>query len=260
MWYNTIRHMKGGDGVKANKIKHWFDNVGLISIIWITLSIFVFEVIFLTTALQRKDFFFTYVVITMSVPIIMYLIYQYRIRIIKKKNKLKLLRFFDVIKLDYQTKEFKNRFITPLSEVIPINNLSYDQKASTITIEVGVIEKLKIGFDETKAQISINEAPIHISYYYKRIKKSNDWNGYSNYRFNGSRKLYEHLIEKLTQMIHYGCIIEEYHIDSKDYRIIAYINDVVKTKLFDSISPFDKKASRHLWFKSKPKSYRITFK
>jgi hypothetical protein len=196
----------------------------------------------------------------MSIPILMYSIHQYRIRIIKKKNKLKLHRFFDVIKLDYQTKEFKNRFLMPLGEEIPINNIVYDQTMRTISLDVGLMDKIIIQFDDIKAQISINEVPVHISYYYKRIKKTDDWNSYSNYRFVGSKKLYHDLLEKLIKIIHYGCIIEEYHIDSKDYRIIAYINDVVKTKLFDSISPYDKKATKYLRMKPKPKTYQMMFK
>lgn len=240
--------------------KQWFDKTGLVSVLWIMVSIIVFEIIFLTTSLERKDFFFSYVMITMSIPILLYLLNQYRIRIIRKKNRVKRTQFFDVIKIEYKTKEFKRHFLTPLEVEIPINDIIFQPESSNIIIKVGLIEKLTIDFGLDKVVVSIDELPIKYTYYYKRVRKTDDWNASSNYRMLGSNKLYSDMLQLITSLLHYGCVIDEYDMDNKNSRMVAHINNTEHMKLYDSKSPYDKKANKSTWFKSKPKTYRISFK
>lgn len=238
----------------------WFDKTGLVSVVWIMVSIIVFEIIFLSTSLERKDFFFSYVMITMSVPILLYLINQYRIRIVRKKNRVKRTQFFDVIKIEFKTKEFKRNFLVPLEAEIPINNITFQQESSNIVIKVGLIEKLTIDFGLDKAVVSIDELPIKYTYYYKRVRKTDDWNASSNYRMLGSNKLYNDMLQLIVSLVHFGCTIDEYDIDNKKSRVVAHINNTEHMKLYDSNSPYNKKTNKSTWFKSKPKTYRISFK
>jgi hypothetical protein len=245
--------------VEKFKLKNWFESKGLISVIWILVCIFVFEIIFLTTKLQRQDLYFTYISITLSIPLLLYAVHSIWIRKIKKINQTKLKGFFELITTEYYNKDLKRKIIIPLSKMIPINEVSFDAKNHSLLIKIGLIEKISIQFNHEKASIQVEETKIAINLYYKRVNKINDWNGYCNYKILGLDALYSQMLSILKNMITYGCIIEEYEPGSTDERIIAYYDDVAKTIIYDSKNPSTKKVGFSI-FKSKPKTYKIAFK
>jgi len=241
------------------KIKTWFESKGIVSLSWILISIFVFEILFLTTPLDRRSIYFTYLLITFSVPIALYVIYFLKIYKKRIKNQKKLIGYYEVIASDYKTKDLKKKFLEPLSKLITINKVKIDNQEKVISILAGTVEKLCIQFERERAVIRIDETPVQRSFYYRRMKKIDDWNCSCNHRIHGTNVLYQHMISFLETLIIFGCLIEEYNYDSKEERIIAYLNNVEKVKFFDSLNPFTQKKKVTL-FKAKPKSYKIIFK